>query len=90
MTTMTTKPARAPRAIDTGDAGTLPPEVFVANLRDYNLKDNMASMEDSLFSFPTKPDNDILKWISPNTKKWLEVTNLRCGTHDRAEDNWEG
>lgn len=61
-------------------------DLFVANLLDYNLKDDMATMEAPLFSLSTKPDMDTWKWISPDKKKWLEVTPSSIGRatiHDK-------
>ncbi len=49
-------------------------DLFVADLLDYNLKDDTATMEAPLFSLSTKPDLDPWKWFSPDKKKWLEVT----------------
>ena len=61
-------------------------DMFVANLLDYNLKDDMATMEAPLFSLATKPDMETWKWISPDKKKWLEVTPSAVGRatiHDK-------
>jgi plasmid replication initiation protein len=61
-------------------------DLFVANLLHYNLKDDMATMEAPLFSLSTKPDMDTWKWISPDKKKWLEVTPSSIGRatiHDK-------
>jgi len=61
-------------------------DLFVANLLDYNLKDDTATMEAPLFSLSTKPDLDTWKWISPDKKKWLEVTPSSIGRatiHDK-------
>ena len=61
-------------------------DLFVANLLDYNLKDDTATMEAPLFSLSTKPDMDTWKWISPDKKKWLEVTPSSIGRatiHDK-------
>lgn len=61
-------------------------DLFVANLLDYNLKDDTATMEAPLFSLTTKPDMDTWKWISPDKKKWLEVTPSSIGRatiHDK-------
>jgi plasmid replication initiation protein len=61
-------------------------DLFVANLLDYNLKDDMATMEAPLFSLSTKPDMDTWKWTSPDKKKWLEVTPSSIGRatiHDK-------
>lgn len=59
---------------------------FVANLLDYRLKDDIATMEAPLFSLSTKPDMDTWTWISPDKKKWLEVTPSSIGRatiHDK-------
>lgn len=59
---------------------------FVANLLGYKLKDDTATMEAPLFSLSTKPDMDTWKWISPDKKKWLEVTPSSIGRatiHDK-------
>lgn len=61
-------------------------DLFVANLFDYKLKDDMATMEAPLFSLSTKPDMDTWKWISPDKKKWIEVTPSSIGRatiHDK-------
>lgn len=61
-------------------------DLFVANLLDYNLKDDMATMEAPLFSLSTKPDMETWKWLSPDKKKWLEVTPSSIGRatiHDK-------
>lgn len=63
-----------------------PLDLFVANLLDYRLKDDVATMEAPLFSLSTKPDMDTWKWISPDKKKWLEVTPSSIGRatiHDK-------
>ena len=59
---------------------------FVANLLGYKLKDDTATMEAPLFSLSTKPDMDTWRWISPDKKKWLEVTPSSIGRatiHDK-------
>ncbi|MEB0083899.1 replication initiator protein A [Glaciimonas sp. Gout2] len=59
---------------------------FVANLLGYTLKDDTATMEAPLFSLSTKPDMDTWSWISPDKKKWLEVTPSSIGRatiHDK-------
>lgn len=61
-------------------------DLFVANLLDYNLKDDTATMEAPLFSLSTKPDMDTWKWVSADKKKWLEVTPSSLGRatiHDK-------
>ena len=61
-------------------------DLFVADLLDYNLKDDMATMEAPLFSLSTKPDMRIWKWSSTDQKKWLEVTPSvkgRATIHDK-------
>ena len=61
-------------------------DLFVANLLDYNLKDDTATMEAPLFSLSTKPDMDTWKWVSADKKKWLEVTPSsrgRATIHDK-------
>jgi len=68
------------------NAGMQQLDLFVANLLDYNLKDDMATMEAPLFSLSTKPDMDTWKWISADKKKWLEVTPSSIGRatiHDK-------
>lgn len=59
---------------------------FVANLLGYKLKDDTATMEAPLFSLSTKPDMHTWRWISPDKKKWLEVTPSSIGRatiHDK-------
>src|SRR5471030_132498 len=61
-------------------------DLFDANLLNYNLKDDMATMEAPLYSLSTNPDMDTWKWISPDKKKWLEVTPSSIGRatiHDK-------
>jgi len=61
-------------------------DLFVANLLDYNLKDDIATMEAPLFSLSTKPDMDTWRWVSADKKKWLEVTPSSIGRatiHDK-------
>ncbi|MCH8622949.1 replication initiator protein A [Undibacterium sp. TS12] len=61
-------------------------DLFVADLLDYNLKDDTATMEAPLFSLSTKPDMDTWRWESPDKKKWLEVTPSSIGRatiHDK-------
>ena len=61
-------------------------DLFVADLLDYNLKDDMATMEAPLFSLSTRPDMKTWKWTSPDGKKWLEVTPSSIGRatmHDK-------
>jgi len=61
-------------------------DLFVANLLDYNLKGDMATMEAPLFSLSTKPDMETWKWKSPDGKKWIEVTPSAIGRatmHDK-------
>lgn len=68
------------------NAGMQQLDLFVANLLDYNLKDDMATMEAPLFSLSTKPDMDTWKWTSADKKKWLEVTPSSIGRatiHDK-------
>lgn len=68
--------ARAARQLD----------LFVADLLDYNFKGEMASMEAPMFSLSTKPDMTTWRWVSPDNKKWLEVTPSSLGRatiHDK-------
>lgn len=61
-------------------------DLFVADLLDFKLKDDLATMEAPLFSLSTKPDMDTWKWISPDKKKWIEVTPSSIGRatiHDK-------
>lgn len=61
-------------------------DLFVADLLDYTLKDDTSTMEAPLFSLSTKPDLEAWKWISPDGKKWLEVTPStkgRATIHDK-------
>lgn len=61
-------------------------DLFVADLLDYNLKDDMATMEAPLFSLSTRPDMETWRWISSDKKKWLEVTPSskgRATIHDK-------
>lgn len=61
-------------------------DLFVADLLDYNLKDDTATMEAPFFSLSTKPDMDTWRWESPDGKKWLEVTPSSIGRatiHDK-------
>lgn len=59
---------------------------FVANLLGYKLKDDTATMEAPLFSLSTKPDMDTWRWISPDKKKWLEVTPSSIGRATLARE----
>ena len=61
-------------------------DLFIADLLDYNLKDDTASMEAPLFSLATKPDLKIWSWTSADGKRWLEVTPSvkgRATMHDK-------
>lgn len=61
-------------------------DLFVADLLDYNLKDDTATMEAPLFSLSTKPDLEQWRWTSADKKKWLEVTPSAIGRatiHDK-------
>ncbi|WP_395009164.1 replication initiator protein A [Undibacterium sp.] len=61
-------------------------DLFVADLLDYSLKDDTSTMEAPLFSLSTKPDLDAWRWVSPDGKKWLEVTPStkgRATIHDK-------
>jgi plasmid replication initiation protein len=61
-------------------------DLFVADLLDYNLKGDMATMEAPMFSLSTRPDMNTWKWASPDGKKWLEVTPSSIGRatmHDK-------
>ena len=61
-------------------------DLFIADLLDYNIKDDTASMEAPIFSLATKPDMKIWKWTSADGKRWLEVTPSvkgRATMHDK-------
>lgn len=61
-------------------------DLFVANLLDYSLKDDTATMEAPIFSLSTRPDMDTWKWVSPDKKKWLVVSPSSIGRatmHDK-------
>lgn len=61
-------------------------DLFIANLLDYNLKDDTATMEAPVFSLSTKLDLKIWKWESADKKRWLEVTPSvkgRATMHDK-------
>lgn len=76
--------ALAPTATQIADMRQL--DLFVADLLDYNLKDDMATMEAPLFSLSTKPDMETWRWTSSDKKKWLEVTPSskgRATIHDK-------
>ena len=61
-------------------------DLFVADLLDYALKDDGASMEAPIFSLATKPDLRVWKWVSKDGNKSLEVTPSvkgRATQHDK-------
>lgn len=61
-------------------------DLFVADLLDYNLKDDTITMEAPLFSLATKPDHETWRWGSADGKKWIEVTPSSIGRatmHDK-------
>ncbi|MEM8519002.1 replication initiator protein A [Janthinobacterium sp. CAN_S7] len=61
-------------------------DLFVADLLDYNLKDDKITMEAPLFSLSTKPDHETWRWVSTDGKKWIEVTPSSIGRatmHDK-------
>lgn len=61
-------------------------DLFVADLLDYALKDDGASMEAPIFSLATKPDLRVWKWVSKDKNKSLEVTPSvrgRATQHDK-------
>ena len=61
-------------------------DLFIADLLDYNLKDDMASMEAPLFSLSTKADMETWRWESVDKKKWVEVmpsSKGRATIHDK-------
>lgn len=61
-------------------------DLFVADLLDYSLKDDTATMEAPLYSLSTKRDMETFRWTSPDKKKWLEVTPSSIGRatiHDK-------
>lgn len=60
-------------------------DLFIANLLDYNLKDDTATMEAPVFSLATKLDLKIWKWESADKKRWLEVTPPVKGRESKAE-----
>lgn len=78
------KESQAESAGPDGEARQL--DLFVADLLDYSLKDDTATMEAPLFSLSTKPDTSVFKWESPDKKKWLTVTpsmHGRATIHDK-------
>lgn len=61
-------------------------DLFVADLLDYALKDDGASMEAPIFSLATKPDLRVWKWESKDGSKSLEITPSvkgRATQHDK-------
>lgn len=61
-------------------------DFFIADLFDYALKDDMASMEAPIFSLSTKPDLSEWKWESADGKKKIEVypsVRGRATQHDK-------
>lgn len=61
-------------------------DLFVADLLDYALKDDGASMEAPIFSLSTKPDVHIWTWVSKDGSKSLEITPSvkgRATQHDK-------
>jgi plasmid replication initiation protein len=61
-------------------------DLFVADLLDYALKDDGASMEAPIFSLATKPDLRVWKWVSKDGSKSLEITPSvkgRATQHDK-------
>lgn len=56
-------------------------DFFVADLVDYALKDDQATMEAPIFSLSTREDKKLWKWISSDGKKSVEVAP---GYHGRA------
>lgn len=61
-------------------------DLFVADLLDYALKDDGASMEAPIFSLATRPDLGVWKWVSKDGTKSLEVTPSvkgRATQHDK-------
>ncbi len=61
-------------------------DLFIADLFDYALKDDGASMEAPIFSLATRPDLRIWKWVSKDGQKSLEVTPSvkgRATQHDK-------
>lgn len=48
-------------------------DFFLCDLFDYELKDDMATMQAPVFSLSTKPDLKEWRWESKNKKQWVEV-----------------
>ena len=57
-------------------------DFFLADLFDYALKDDGASMEAPIFTLSTKPDLSIWEWRSKDGGKHVKVTPLGVGTGD--------
>lgn len=61
-------------------------DFFVADLFDYALKDDGASMEAPLFTLSTRPDTSVWEWRSKDGKKYVKVTPSvlgRATQHDK-------
>ncbi len=61
-------------------------DFFLADLLDYSLKDDNASMEAPLFTLSTKPDLSIWSWANAKGDKWVRVTPSvlgRATMHDK-------
>lgn len=59
---------------------------FLANLFDYALKDDGASMEAPIFTLSTKPDLSVWEWRSQDGNKYVKVTPSvlgRATQHDK-------
>lgn len=61
-------------------------DFFLADLLDYTLKDDAASMEAPLFTLSTKPDLSIWEWRSKDGSKYIKVAPSvlgRATIHDK-------
>lgn len=61
-------------------------DLFVAEVLDYSMKDDNASMEAPVFSLATRKDMDIWRWKSADGKKTVEVIPSAIGRatiHDK-------
>lgn len=48
-------------------------ELFAANMLEWPVKDDLASMEFPLFSLSKRPDTKVREYISPSTHKRVKV-----------------
>jgi len=61
-------------------------DFFIADLFDYALKDDGASMEAPIFTLSTKPDLSVWEWHSKDGNKYVQVTPSvrgRATQHDK-------